>query len=65
MEMKKKYGVMLLCILIVSGLFVVIKNVWIGREISEKLEKEDAMVFSAFFKEGNWEEGTYLSLIHI
>lgn len=61
MEMKKKkYGVMLLCILIMSGLFVAIKNVWIGWEISEKLEKEDAMVFSAFFKEGNWEEGTYL-----
>ena len=50
MEMKKKkYGVMLLCIFIVSGLFVAIKNIWIGREISEKLEKEDAMVFSAFF----------------
>lgn len=61
-EIMKKYikwGIVFLGILASVVSFTAVKNIIISKEVSEKLQNQDPIVFSAFFRGENRDEGTY------
>lgn len=59
MKEYKKWRLAILGILAAAVSFTAVKNIIISKGIQEKLERENPVVFSAFFREENEDEGTY------